>query len=54
MYVKTKGKRQDNQENETNRDEGQTEYKRIQRKFPVEAKFSTPTQTGSGAHPVSY
>ena len=38
----------------TSTDEVQTEYKRIQKKIPVRARFSARFQTGPGNHPASY
>jgi hypothetical protein len=39
---------------DTQHKERSTEYKRIQAKFPVGARFSASTQIGPGAHPASY
>ena len=38
---------------ETNTNEVQTEYKKIHKKIPVEARFSARFQTGPEAHPAS-
>ena len=43
---------QDNQDKETSTDEVQAEYRRIQKKIPVELTFSAPVQTDPGANPA--
>ena len=56
LYVRTKGKIQDNQDKEKSTDEKRTVQENTKKKKtpPVGATFSAPVQTVPGAHPASY